>query len=177
MRHIPNIISAIRILLIGVYIYFFVKTEYLICMIVFIAAFFSDVLDGYLARKFNWISNVGKVLDPLADKLMTLTVVYTFYTVTWIPLSMVLVIFGKELLMIVGGTILYFKKIVVYSDWFGKAAVGLFNVAITLTFLKLWWEWIGISNLIVFWIAIACAVIALVHYGIKELVIGRKNTQ
>ena len=64
MRHIPNILSAIRLLMVGVFIYFFVNDEVLAALITYIVAFATDIVDGYLARRNNWISNIGKVLDP-----------------------------------------------------------------------------------------------------------------
>ena len=56
MRHIPNVLSALRILMVGVFIYFFVQAQYLACLITYITAFLTDLLDGYLARRNNWIS-------------------------------------------------------------------------------------------------------------------------
>ena len=86
MRHIPNILSALRILMVGVFIYFFTKAQYFACLITYITAFLTDLLDGFLARRNHWISNVGKVLDPLADKLMLLTALVCFATRGWLPL-------------------------------------------------------------------------------------------
>lgn len=120
MRHIPNILSALRILMVGVFLYFFIKAQYLSCLITYIVAFLTDLLDGFLARRNNWISNIGKVLDPLADKLMVLTALVCFLTRGWLPLYMIIIVFAKELIMIVGGAILFRKKVFVYSDWFGK---------------------------------------------------------
>ena len=85
MRHIPNILSGLRILMVGAFIYFFVNEQYLICLIIYAAAFLTDLLDGYLARRFGWTTDVGKVLDPLADKLMLLTALACFYSVGWLP--------------------------------------------------------------------------------------------
>ena len=106
MRHIPNILSALRILMVGVFIYFFTKAQYFACLITYITAFLTDLLDGFLARRNHWISNVGKVLDPLADKLMLLTALVCFATRGWLPLYMILIVFVKELIMIIGGAIL-----------------------------------------------------------------------
>lgn len=132
MRHIPNILSALRILMVGVFIYFFTKAQYFACLITYITAFLTDLLDGFLARRNHWISNIGKVLDPLADKLMLLTALVCFATRGWLPLYMILIVFAKELTMIIGGAILFRKKVVVYSDWFGKLASGFLMPALRL---------------------------------------------
>lgn len=136
MRHIPNILSALRILMVGVFVYFFAKAQYLACLITYVTAFLTDLLDGFLARRNNWISNIGKVLDPLADKLMLLTALVCFLTRGWLPLYMIVIVLAKELIMIIGGAVLFRKKVVVYSDWYGKFASGFFNASVALTLAK-----------------------------------------
>lgn len=165
MRHIPNILSSVRLILVGVFAFLFAKAEYLHCLIVFTAAFITDLLDGYLARKHNWITDVGKVLDPLADKLMVLTALTCFYIKGWLPLWMLVAVVVKEMIMIIGGYIMLKKDIVVYADWFGKLAGGGFNLGVGLTLAKEFLPWIGMGNLIVFAASIVLAIIALVHYA------------
>ncbi len=174
MKQIPNILSSIRLLLVGVFIWLFVKQQYLWCMIVYAAAFGTDVLDGWLARRNNWITNVGKVLDPLADKLMRITLLSCFYAAHEIPLYILLIIVIKEVLMIVIGSVLYTKKVVVYADWFGKLATGLFCCAIMLTFIHLIWGVLNI-HLYVYWLAIAVAVASFFHYGMKTFIRKKGN--
>ncbi len=174
MKHIPNILSVFRLILVGVFIFLFVKEQYLWCMIVYITAFGTDVLDGYLARRNNWITNAGKVLDPLADKLMLIAVLSCFYAVGEIPLYVLLIIVAKDVIMIVIGAFLYSKKVVVYADWFGKIATGLFCAAIILTFLHLIWGIFGF-HLYVYLLAIAVAVGSFFHYGIKTFIRKKGN--
>lgn len=172
MKHIPNILSTIRLLLVGVFIHFFAKGQVLFALITYVVAFFTDLLDGYLARRNNWISNVGKVLDPLADKLMLIAALCCFYAADWIDLWLLAIVVGKELLMILGGAFLYKRKIVVYADWFGKAAAGFFNAGVAVTLAKKYfdWEWIGPWNIVLLCIAIALAIIALLHYAKRQMI-------
>ena len=174
MRHIPNILSSIRLLLVGVFIWLFVKQQYLWSFIVYVVAFGTDVLDGWLARRNNWISNVGKVLDPLADKLMLIAVLACFYAAGEIPLYILIAIIAKEVLMISIGAVLYSKKIVVYADWFGKIATGLFCAAILLTFIHLIWGVLNI-HLYFYWVALAVAIVSFFHYGIKTFIRKKGN--
>lgn len=174
MKHIPNILSTIRLLLVGVFIYLFVQKQYLWAMIVYLAAFGTDVLDGYLARRNNWISNVGKVLDPLADKLMLIAVLSCFYAVGEIPLYILLIVVAKDVLMIIIGAFLFTKDVVVYADWFGKIATGLFLTAIILTFVHLIWG-VNCYHIYVFWIAMAVAVVSFFHYGVKTFIRKKGN--
>ena len=121
-----------------VFIYFFVKQSYLACLIIYVSAFATDVLDGFLARRFNWISNFGKLVDPLADKLMLLTALACLVAVRKFPIYLLAVIVIKELLMIIGGYILLKKKkVTVYADIWGKAATALFVASVTLTLVNL----------------------------------------
>ena len=103
--NIANMITILRILLIPVYLYFFyssLRNNILFAGIIFIIAGISDVLDGYIARKYNMTSRLGIVLDPIADKLMTFTILISFTTKGIIP-SWILIALGiKEIAMISG---------------------------------------------------------------------------
>lgn len=177
MRHIPNILSCIRIALVFVFIYFFVKQSYLACLIIYVSAFATDVLDGFLARRFNWISNFGKLVDPLADKLMLLTALACLVAVRKFPIYLLAVIVIKELLMIIGGYILLKKKkVTVYADIWGKAATALFVASVTLTLVNLaFGEFIPSWILtVLFVLAIAVSLMSMFHYAYMGGFIGRK---
>lgn len=174
MKNIPNILSGFRLILVGVFIFLFAKAQYLWCMIVYLTAFATDVLDGYLARRNNWITNLGKVLDPLADKLMLIAVLSCFYYVDEIPLYLLLAVVLKDVAMIIIGGYLYTRKVVVFADWFGKIATGLFFCAIILTFVHLIWGVLNI-HLYVYWLALATAITSFFHYGIKTFIKKKGN--
>ena len=178
-KHIPNIISGIRLLLVGVFAYFFSKERYIVCLAVYLAAFFSDLLDGYLARRNNWITDVGKVLDPLADKLMLITAALCFYLKGWLPGYMFYIIVVKEGLMLIGGLLLFRRGIVVYADWFGKFATGFFTASVLATLAKNFppFDRMGNFNLVLFAISIVLAVIALLHYAHKQAVFLKEKAE
>ena len=71
LKNIPNTLSVIRLLLVPIFVYLFLSDFVTSALIVFILAGATDVLDGYIARKFNCTSTLGKILDPLADKMLT----------------------------------------------------------------------------------------------------------
>ena len=168
MKHIPNILSCFRLALVGVFIYLFTREEYLWCMITYLTAFCTDVLDGYLARRNNWITNIGKVLDPLADKLMLIAVLCCFYLIDLIPLYLLAIMILKDLIMIIAGAVLFSKHVVVFADWFGKIATGLFALAIVLSFVHLIWDALNI-HIYVYNIALVAAIVSFFHYGIKTV--------
>ena len=132
MKNIPNILSAIRILLVFVFVFvFFVCNSPIWALIIFLTAGATDLVDGYLARRFNWITNLGKILDPFADKLMQCTALVCLCIKNYVPLWFVLVFFAKELAtMATGLLVIKRRSVVVVSKWYGKTAVCLFYLAI-----------------------------------------------
>lgn len=135
---IPNILTTVRLILVPIFAYLVIKTEnYSAAAIVFVLSGITDVVDGYVARKFNMISNFGKVYDPFVDKLMQITAVVSLAFVDIVPFWVIAVVAIKEITMIVIGGILYLKKIVVYSHWYGKAATVLFYAII---FVMILWR-------------------------------------
>lgn len=164
--NIPNILTAIRFCLIPVFIYVFynpeIENNVLWGIVVFIAAGATDLLDGYIARKYDLITKWGKLMDPLADKLMLLTVLISLYVKGIIPAPVILIVFIKEFLMIVGAAFLYKNRnVVVEANFFGKAATASFYVAVITTVLKLQY-----SNVLLY-IAVVLTLIALVQYGYR----------
>ncbi|NLK42937.1 MAG: CDP-diacylglycerol--glycerol-3-phosphate 3-phosphatidyltransferase [Tissierellia bacterium] len=132
--NIPNMLTILRILLIPVYLYFFysnMDNNILWAGFIFILAGISDILDGHIARKYNITTKLGIVLDPIADKLMTFTILISFVTKGIIPIWILVAIGIKECMMILGGAILYlFKgKQVLPSNKYGKVATLSFYTA------------------------------------------------
>ena len=68
MKHVPNILTIVRFILIPFIVYFAMKEQYIITTIILIISGITDILDGIIARKFNFITDFGKLMDPLADK-------------------------------------------------------------------------------------------------------------
>ena len=135
LRNIPNILSAIRILLVFVFIAVLFGLESPTWAVaVFLAAGATDVLDGYLARKNNWITNLGKILDPIADKLMMCTVLVCFCIKGIVPIWFVIPYFLKEgATLIIGWLVIKRRNVVVVSKWYGKAAVCLFYLTVVIS--------------------------------------------
>ena len=75
--NVPNVLSLIRLLLVPVYLILFVRGQKTAALVVFAAACFTDLLDGRIARKYNLITDLGKLLDPVADKVMILPAMFS----------------------------------------------------------------------------------------------------
>ena len=126
---IPNWLCFIRIALIPVFTALFVKDQYIAAFITMIVAALTDVFDGKIARKFNMVSNLGKILDPIADKLSQIAIVIILLVKFWDgPLKYILFLFiFKELLMVIGAGILMAKGMrPVAAEVWGKLATVVF---------------------------------------------------
>lgn len=165
--NIPNILTILRILLIPVYLYFFysnLHNNILWAGLIFILAGISDVLDGYIARKYNKTTKLGIVLDPIADKLMTFTILISFTTKGIIPSWILIAIGIKECMMILGGAILYLfrGKQVLPSNRYGKFATLSFYAAT----LSVVFRFPGMVSNFLFISTVVINIIAFINYFI-----------
>lgn len=176
---IPNLLSIFRILLVPVFTYMFiVKDDFFTAGILLVISGITDYCDGYIARKFNMVTNLGKILDPLADKLTQLMTVLCLavkgYFIMWFLAGF---LFVKDLALLIGGVMLYQKKDgMIPSSWFGKVATFVFYVAVII--LTLFDPYISdlVKNIIAIVIIFVCAM-ALGTYIFKFFSIRAKKIQ
>ncbi len=133
--NLPNIITLFRFALVPVSTILIYFDMLIPALITYIVACGTDLLDGYLARKHKLVTQAGMLLDPLADKLMSVFAVIAFAATGVLPWFVLIVILVKELLMIFGGVFLYFRNIVAPANTFGKIAAFIFNTSVGFTFL------------------------------------------
>jgi len=134
VRHLPNIICLIRIALIWPIAAALNAGEQLAALSLFIAAAVSDGLDGYLAKRFDWTSELGKVLDPLADKLLLVTVFIESAWLGLIPWWLSAAVVARDVMIGLGA--------LVYRLWFGPlhgrpTALSKINTAVQLLYVML----------------------------------------
>lgn len=179
MRHIPNILSAIRLLLVGVFVGLFLSDRVLAALSIFIFAFFTDVLDGRLARQYGWVSNLGKLLDPLADKLMTVAALVCVWLGHRKPVYLALFILMavKELLMLLGGLFMARRQVVAFAAWPGKIATGLFAVGVVLSLVSLLTVEVEPWNILILALATLISWASLFYYAARQLprALGREK--
>ena len=158
--NVPNALTMLRIVLLPAYIWHFWHDNLTAALVVFLIAQLSDLLDGFLARRWNQITYFGKLVDPLADKLTQLTVLLCFGFKRLAPWWVIGLVMGKEALMIVGGIWALRKKIVVAAMGIGKVSTALFAAAVVLTLLQ--WK---PADAIVLYAAVAVSMGALGVYS------------
>lgn len=129
---IPNLICLVRILLITPFVEFFLDKEYVWAAIVIIASGLSDCFDGLIARKFNQESELGKILDPLADKLTLLAVGVCLCLIEPFFLPVVFILVVKDILMLIGSSkVVKMGIIIPKSKWYGKVGTVMFYITVT----------------------------------------------
>ncbi len=188
MKHIPNIITSCRIVLIGVFVWMFSRAlkqdfSFWIPILVYAIAFLSDILDGFLARNFHWVTPVGKILDPIADKLMAFAALIciligknalndhpVLYTVLF------LLIAAKDALMIIGGLFMLRAHKVAYADWYGKTATGVLTLGVVLTLLGFAEPVIQPWDIGVLSAAVALSYVAMIHYARTQLFVKKEDS-
>ena len=164
LKYIPNILTVIRFFLIPVTLYFLSNDQFILAIAFLTLSGLTDVLDGAIARKFNFITNFGKLIDPLADKITQLSLLGTLVLKNIIPLWILIIVLLKEATMVAGASFLYGKELVVSSKWYGKAATVLFYLAIIVSMI---FRDLGVQNsidLIIYYIALAMTIFSLVMY-------------
>ena len=134
--NIPNILTIIRLLLIPVMAGFFMTNHLILALITYVLASVTDVIDGFIARKFNMITDLGKILDPVADKLLQYVALLCLWYINVIPYWIVVVFLAKEVLLGIGCIKLIKKDIIISAKWFGKLSSCIFFLAIIVAMLS-----------------------------------------
>ncbi len=109
LSHIPNLISTLRILIVYPVVLYLYQQEYFLALVLFLAASISDLIDGFLARRFNWTSRLGGWLDPIADKLLLDSVFLTLWIMKLVPMWLLVCVLGRDLIIVLGVIVYYFK--------------------------------------------------------------------
>ena len=155
----------IRLALIPVFVLLHAVGLEKLALLTFCVASFTDWLDGHIARKYNLITDFGKLMDPLADKLMVCTALIMQGLNGTFPVIAIIIVIIKELVMIYGSSYMLARDIVVYANIWGKLAQCSFILALVLSF---WHKDFAAMNFpidrVCLWIAVVIAVIALVDY-------------
>ena len=135
---IPNLLTYLRFVLVVPFVWFFLEKNYIAAAVCFGFSGLSDCLDGFFARKLNQVTSLGKLLDPIADKvtLISVAVCMVIYLPALLPIMLVMI--AKEFIMLLGGFILLILKVTPpAAKWYGKAATVIFYSLVSLIiFLK-----------------------------------------
>ena len=123
--NLPNKLTLLRVILIPFFIFFllnnsFGKLGFWIALAIFCVASFTDFLDGQIARKYNLVTNFGKFMDPLADKLLVCSALICFIELGILPAWMVIIIIAREFIISGFRLIASDNGVVIAASWWGK---------------------------------------------------------
>lgn len=169
---VANIITFIRIALIPVFLIFYLNTSLytdgfpLVAVLTFLLAFFSDVLDGLIARSTNTVTTLGKVLDPLADKLLRLSTLCAFAIKGVLPKYIFIILLVIDVLNILFAGILCIKKIIIPSNTFGKITTIYMSIALFSCFFH---TIIAPYDLILVSIGVGLVILTVVQYMLRYI--------
>jgi cardiolipin synthase len=110
LRLLPNTLTLFRMLAVGPIVYCLLIGEYTAALVLAVFAGISDLLDGYLARRFNWMTHFGGILDPLTDKFLLVSTTLTLAWLGQLPWWLVILVVLRDLVIICGG--LYYHNFI-----------------------------------------------------------------
>ncbi len=168
--NLPNKLTTLRMLLVPVFIILYLMGMNIPALVVFIAASLTDYFDGYLARKNNLVTNYGKIMDPLADKLLVTSALVCMVQTGDAPAWMVIVILAREFAIMGLRTVAASEGTVIAAAWSGKIKTTSQMFAIILLLLNNWpfslWE-IPMTD-IMLWIAVVMTIYSGCEYVYKN---------
>lgn len=170
--NLPNKITIFRMCMIPFFLVFFlidtIPYHNVIALAIFIVACLSDALDGHLARKHNLVTNFGKFMDPLADKLLVCTALLCFVDNGTLNLIVAIVIVARE--FIISGFRLVAAEggLVLAASYWGKFKTATQMVMCILLILHLDYAWFGVLETVFVWASFALTIISLLDYLIKN---------
>lgn len=171
----PNKLTILRVLLVPVFIWALLSDMLPLALAVFVIASLTDQLDGHLARKYNQVTTFGKLMDPLADKILTISALVCFLEVKadFIYSWMVMIIIARELIVTGIRQLAMGENTVIAASAWGKAKTVSQLVAIIAVMLDMIIPLRYGSFCLTFWLIII-AVVLTVYSGIDYVVKNRK---
>ena len=166
--NLPNRITIFRVCMIPVFLIFMLVPNIpygnYIAVAVFAIACLSDALDGYLARKHNLVTNFGKFMDPLADKLLVCSALICFVELSYMPAWIVIVIIAREFIISGFRLIASDNGVVIAASYWGKFKTIAQMITCILLIVQLPFAWIEVVEQIFIWLSLILTVVSLCEY-------------
>lgn len=170
--NLPNKLTVLRVLMIPFFVIALMlegganQTYRYIAAAIFIIASLTDLLDGKIARKYNLVTNFGKFMDPLADKLLVCSALICMIELGQLPAWMVLIIIAREFIISGFRLVASDNGVVIAASYWGKWKTTFQMISVVLLILNI--EALSILTNATVWIALALTVISLVDYIVKN---------
>jgi len=164
--NLPNKLTVLRMIMIVPFVVLLLSGYDWIALVLFIMASLTDMLDGKIARKYNLVTNFGKFMDPLADKLLVCSALIALVEMGRIPAWIVIIIMGREFIISGFRTIASDNGVVIAASYWGKFKTVFQMIMVCMMIAN-----IGVLSLltdIVMWIALILTVVSLADYLYKN---------
>ena len=173
MMNLPNNLTIIRVLLIPFFVFFLLvpvagDASRYIALVVFIAASLTDLADGKIARKYNLVTNFGKFMDPLADKLLVCSALICFVEMDLLPAWIVIIIISREFIISGFRLIASDNGVVIAASYWGKFKTTSQMIMIVLLIAQIPGTVFDILEQLFIYIALILTVVSLIDYLIKN---------
>ena len=171
--NLPNKLTILRTIMIPVFLIFLYipglgMTGDVLAAAIFVLASFTDLLDGKIARKYNLVTNFGKFMDPLADKLLVCSALIALVDLNRIPAWVVIIIIAREFIICGFRLIASDNGVVIAASYWGKFKTTFQMIMIILLILNIDYPYSNIINMVIMYIALALTIISLLDYIIKN---------
>lgn len=180
--NLPNKLTIIRVCMIPFFV-FFLMTDFCdsasdyIALVIFAVASFTDLLDGKIARKYNLVTNFGKFMDPLADKLLVCSALICFIELGKISSIIVLVIIAREFIISGFRLIAADKGVVIAAGYWGKLKTVVQMTMIIVLLLNIPLDAFRIVEQVLIWASLVLTIISLADYLIKNKDVLKEGNQ
>lgn len=168
--NLPNKLTMFRVILIPFFVVFLLvditSVDKWIVLAIFIIASLTDLLDGKIARKYGLVTNFGKFMDPLADKLLVCSALICLVALARIPAWMVIVIIAREFIISGFRLVASDNGVVIAASYWGKFKTTFQMIMICLMIADL--EALRVLTVVVTWVAVILTVVSLVDYLVKN---------
>jgi len=168
--NLPNKLTVARFIAVPIFIVVFMMGYHYIAAIIFIAASFTDYLDGKIARKYNLVTNFGKIMDPLADKILVISALVCLVELGQVAAWMLIVILAREFTVTGLRTVAAAQGIVIAAGMTGKIKTVLQMIAVPLLIIQNWpFSLVGIPMAdMMLWASVIMTIVSGTEYVYKN---------
>ena len=171
--NLPNKLTILRVLMIPFFVLFMLcditgAADKWIAAVIFIVASLTDMLDGKIARQYNLVTNFGKFMDPLADKLLVSAAMICLVEMGRLPAWIVIIIISREFIISGFRLIASDNGVVIAASYWGKFKT-VFQMAMIIVLIFDFGGFFGIVEMALIWISLILTVVSLVDYIVKNL--------
>ena len=171
--NLPNKLTILRVILIPFFVFFLISPFFdgygnYIALAIFIIASLTDMADGKIARKYNLVTNFGKFMDPLADKLLVCSAMICLVDLKLIPVWVVLIIIAREFIISGFRLVASDNGIVIAASYWGKFKTTFQMLMVIALILNLPYTWFQALGTVLIYVSLALTIISLIDYIVKN---------